>query len=625
MSAPKLSISVEPVESGKVVYLPLVAEASDKTAQIKIVLRLRITNNETKNVNVSGIQFSFPGSAAAPAAMQGIPLAMVEDGMTSASATIQPGKTATWSSGAVALDANTTISNAVYMNAPAPPKIAVNISCSGFSAPATVTFDLAAYTHPTADGGFLFIYSTGDLRDGEYVFTSAQHWANGGAWGTQIFAHDINVQAKDGGSWNRLLPGKKGDKNEDYRVWGKPVRAVADGVVADFFDGMENNTKLGAFPTPTPNPVDGNHFWIQHGDLFVRYAHLQKHSLPAELKKKGTSVKAGQMLGLAGNSGNASEPHTHIECEKGGIQDLLRPMPFRNAWAVDPNRISPPSPDGPWVRMNNSGVSKDEVAIWPESTWPTFRIPAAGISRDGDWANRYWISGDLASFEKTAQDLFDKQGKRLIYMATFKEHGQRLFAGISRAGDWANSFWISNDLANFEKTAQDLFDKQGRRLVHVSTWSDNGKRQWAGISRAGDWANSFWISNDLASFEKKAQDLFDKQGRRLIFVTSYVEGGHRRWLGISRSGDWANSFWVSADSQSFQKEAQDLFDKHGRRLIHVHTFMENGKRHWAGISRGGTWGNSFFIDSDLDTFNRQAQDLFDTKGRRLMAVEFLSE
>jgi hypothetical protein len=511
------------------------------------------------------------------------------------------------------------------MDGPAPPKISASVTCADFSAPATVTLDLAPYTHPTANGGFLFIYSAGDLRDGEYIFTSAQHWANGGASGTQIFAHDMTIKAKDGSDWNRLLPGKSGSKNEDYRVWGKPVRAVADGAVADFFDGMEANTVLGKFPQPTPNPVDGNHFWIQHGDLFVRYAHLQKNSLPAELKKKGAPVKAGQMLGLAGNTGNASEPHTHIECEKSGIQDLLRPMPFRDAWLVDPGRIHPPSPDGPWVSMNNSGVSKDEVAIWPESTWPTFRIPAAGISRDGDWANSYWISSDLASFETQAQQLFDKEGRRLIYMGSFLEHGHRRFAGISRAGDWASSFWVSSDLASFEKTAQDLFDKQGRRLVYMATWADGGKRQFAGISQSGDWANSFWISPDLATFEKAAQDLFDKQGRRLIFVTSYPEGNQRRWVGISRSGDWGNSFWVSSDSASFQKQAQTLFDKQGRRLIHLHTFIQNGQRHWAGIARDGNWGNSFFIDSDLDSFNRQAQDLFDTKGRRLMLAEFLTD
>ena len=399
MSAPKLSVSVEPIESGKAVYLPLAAEASDKQPQIKIVLRLRITNNEAQKVDVSGIQFSFPASSVAPVAMQGVPLVLIEDGMKKKpSATIHPGITATWSNGAVSLDENTQISNAVYLNAPAPPKVEVHISCSGFSAPATITLDLAPYNHPTTDGGFLFIYSASDLRDGELIFTSAQHWANGGASGTQIFAHDISIKAKDGGDWNRLLPGKSGDKNEHYRVWGKPVRAVADGLVADFFDGMESNTKLGEFPKPTPDPVDGNHFWIQHGDVFVRYAHLQKNSLPSALKKKGAPVKAGQMLGLAGNSGNASEPHTHIECEKGGIQNLLRPMPFRNAWVVDPSRVSPPSPNGPWVRMTNTGVCKDEVAIWPESTWPTFRIPAAGISRDGDWANHYFISPDLASF-----------------------------------------------------------------------------------------------------------------------------------------------------------------------------------------------------------------------------------
>lgn len=120
--------------------------------------------------------------------------------------------------------------------------------------------------------------------------------------------------------------------------------------------------------------------------------------------------------------------------------------------------------------------------------------------------------------------------------------------------------------------------------MHVTSWEDSGKRHWAGIARSGDWANSFWISPDLASFENAAQDLFDKHGRRLTFVTSYLEGSQRRWMGISQSGDGANSFWISPDLASFEKKAQDLFDKQGRRLIHVHTFVEGGQRRWAGIS-----------------------------------------
>jgi hypothetical protein len=53
--------------------------------------------------------------------------------------------------------------------------------------------------------------------------------------------------------------------------------------------------------------------------------------------------------------------------------------------------------------------------------------------------------------------------------------------------------------------------------------------------------------------------------------------------------------------------------------------VQNGQRHWTGISRGGDWGNSFFIQADLDSFNRQAQNLFDMQGRRLMVAEFLTD
>jgi hypothetical protein len=149
MSSPNLSISVEPVEAGKAVYLPLAPKASGQTPKIKIVIRLRITNNEAKNVSVSGIQLSFPGSTASAIHMQGVELVLIEDGMKTASATIQPGKTATWSNGVVALSSSNTISNAVYMNAPAPPKIELGVSCSGFGTPATVTMDLAPYSSDT--------------------------------------------------------------------------------------------------------------------------------------------------------------------------------------------------------------------------------------------------------------------------------------------------------------------------------------------------------------------------------------------------------------------------------------------------------------------------------------------
>jgi len=92
---------------------------------------------------------------------------------------------------------------------------------------------------------------------------------------------------------------------------------------------------------------------------------------------------------------------------------------------------------------------------------------------------------------------------------------------------------------------------------------------WIGIARGGDWANRWWISPDLGQFATKAQQLFDHEGKRLVHVTTYVEGNQRRWIGISRSGDWANRWYLRSDLDSFSLEAQRLFDHEHLRLVHV--------------------------------------------------------
>ncbi len=394
MTTPNLTIAVEPVESGKAVYLPLAAKAADQDPQVKIVLRLRITNNEANPVVVSGIKFSFPGSQVAPVDMQGVAFVLDPDGATTAAqamGTLQPGQTATWSNGLVDLDPDpdvkNIVSNVIYLQAPAPPQVTAGVSCNGFSSPASVTLDLAPYISPTPAGAFLFPFSATDLVKGEYAVTSAKHWANGGAAGTQIFAHDISIQAYDPqtNAWSQLKAGGSKMNNQDYRIWGKPVRAVADGVVEDWVDGMATNTITAdangnlQFPDPTPNPVTGNRFWIRHGDVLVEYAHLQKDTLPAALLVKGAPVLAGQLLGLAGNSGNSTNPHTHIQCQRNSLSGPLRGMPFRAGCVLDRERFDSPNPSGLWVPLKAEGIPQEGVAIWPGLCLPNRPFYEAAI------------------------------------------------------------------------------------------------------------------------------------------------------------------------------------------------------------------------------------------------------
>jgi hypothetical protein len=618
MSAPNLDIQVEPLESGKAHYLPLAATTAGGQTQVKIVLRLRLENKSGSAVKVNAIRFSFPGSSFAAVDMQGVNM----DG----SLDLDAGEAAFWSNGRVDLnpdpDVDNFVNNSVYLTGAAPAQVKIEVRCKNFSDPATLTLPLAAHQSPVPEGAYRFPFAAGDLRTDEYFSASAVHWANGGSGGTQIFAHDIGVAGWNGSGWSGVLPGTDGTKNEHYRIWGKPVRAVADGTVVTWDDGMDDNTVLGKFPVPTPSPVGGNNIVIQHGTEVVKYCHFQKGSMPAELKVKGAPVAEGQKLGLAGNTGNSTNPHTHVECERAS-DFALRPLPFRSAAVIDRAKLSPPGADGPWFRLHGHGISKDAVSIWPASTAPGFPVPTVGISMAGDWANSFFIRPDLASFSKTAQDLFDQQGRRLIRVTTFLENGARRWVGISRAGDWANQWWISPDLASFQKTAQDLFDHKGLRLIYVNSFVDGGKRSWIGIARGGDWESRLIIKNDLASFSQEAQSLFDDHGLRLIHVMTWLDGGTRKWFGISRSGNWANRWWISPDLGQFSTKAQQLFDHEGKRLVHVTTYREGNQRRWIGISRSGDWANRWYFRSDLDSFSLEAQRLFDHEHKRLVHVEML--
>jgi Peptidase family M23 len=626
MSAPKLNIKVEPMESGKAVYLLLAARTKTGKTGVKVVLRLKLENKENKTVKVKGIRFSFPGSAQPAMDMQGVNM----DG----SLDLDKGATATWSNGIVDLDPDpdkkNNVNNAIYLTGAAPSQVKIDVTCKDFSDPATVTLPLAAHQSPVPEEAYRFPYAAGELRTDEYYSTDAVHWANGGSGGTQIFAHDIGVVGWDSKAkkWSSLLPGGDKMKNEDYRIWNKPVRAVADGTVEKFDTGMKDNTikadkdgKL-QFPSPTPDPVGGNSFIIKHGTELVKYSHLQDGSMPAELLKKGVKVSEGQLLGRAGNTGNSTNPHTHIHCVRAS-DSALRPLPFRSAWVIDREKLAPPGADGPWFRLQGHGIPKDTVSIWPASTSPGFPVPTVGISMAGDWASSFYIRPDLDSFSKTAQELFDEKGRRLIRVTTFMENGVRRWVGISRAGDWANRWWISPDLNSFKKEAQDLFDEKGLRLIYVDSFVEGNKRKWIGIARGGDWASRLIIKDDLASFSKEAQDLFDDKGLRLIYVMTWAESGKRKWFGISRSGNWANTWWISPDLGHFSTKSQKLFDEDGKRLIHVTSYVEGNQRKWIGISRSGDWANRWYLRSDLDSFKLESQRLFDDEHLRLIHVDML--
>ncbi|MEU6221730.1 M23 family metallopeptidase [Streptomyces sp. NPDC047022] len=135
------------------------------------------------------------------------------------------------------------------------------------------------------------------------------------AFPEQRGALDI-LQVGPGGAWTRHRARNGSDglrgRNTSHLVYGQPVHAPCDGTVVSAADHMDDQ-KPG---TIRYQPPYGNHVWIETGAEIVKLAHLRPGSVTVV---KGDAVRAGQVLGEVGNSGNSTEPHLHIHAERDGL------------------------------------------------------------------------------------------------------------------------------------------------------------------------------------------------------------------------------------------------------------------------------------------------------------------
>ena len=368
MTAPNLTITVEPAEASASVYGALAAKTTNDPPNGQLSLILTITNNELSPVRLKQVTVSFVGPPS------------VASSLITADLTIASTKTERWIFAAT---------NNIILPVPAPGVIKLGLVCDTFSDPARLEMTLAPYTSPANAGGYSFPAKSDDLKQGEYwIGRSAAHEAAGG--GTQLFAYDLDVRAFDTSTkeWRTSSSGTSAAKNESYHIWGKPIYAMADGVVRQFNDGMVANTPPG-FPSATPNPVEGNHFYILHGDDQTLYAHLQAGTMNSALKSgpnsdaTGATVSKGQLLGLAGNSGRSSEPHLHVQVNRPTTPWPPRPLPFRDIFVLDLSvvpHIWPPENDAPWNAVSAQDLPNVTSAIWPGTLRPSKKIV-------GNWVN----------------------------------------------------------------------------------------------------------------------------------------------------------------------------------------------------------------------------------------------
>jgi murein DD-endopeptidase MepM/ murein hydrolase activator NlpD len=124
---------------------------------------------------------------------------------------------------------------------------------------------------------------------------------------------------------SRIYAGPR-EKLESYAIFGKPVIAVADAVVASITDGLPEQTP-GKYPTNISlDEADGNNVILDLGNgSYAMYAHMQPGSLRVH---KGDRVKTGQVIGLVGNTGNSLAPHLHFQVMSGPSSLASNGLPY---------------------------------------------------------------------------------------------------------------------------------------------------------------------------------------------------------------------------------------------------------------------------------------------------------
>ncbi|MCK7625426.1 M23 family metallopeptidase [Streptomyces sp. RS10V-4] len=129
-------------------------------------------------------------------------------------------------------------------------------------------------------------------------------------------------------------------RSEDFPAFGMPLTAVADATVVRADDRQRDHLSRTSWlalgylflaeglvrTLGGARRMIGNHVVLDlGGGTYALYAHVRRGSLAV---RPGDRVRAGQVLGACGNSGNSTEPHVHFQLMTTGDPNTADGLPF---------------------------------------------------------------------------------------------------------------------------------------------------------------------------------------------------------------------------------------------------------------------------------------------------------
>jgi hypothetical protein len=177
----------------------------------------------------------------------------------------------------------------------------------------------------------------------------------------QRFAYDFiridrrkGMNVHPGSAWRTTIIGAP---TRECYAWGQPVHMPFDGEVAVAHDGFPERGRvvpvrelaivlknaLTFDPKRGLQPVVGNFVVARSGDVFAAFAHLTTGSVSVV---PGQQVRAGDVIGRVGHTGNSTAPHLHFQLMDGPDPAIAKgaPCAFRE--------LEIEGPDG-WERVHD--------------------------------------------------------------------------------------------------------------------------------------------------------------------------------------------------------------------------------------------------------------------------------
>jgi hypothetical protein len=138
----------------------------------------------------------------------------------------------------------------------------------------------------------------------------------------------------------------------EFPGFGQPIHAPADGVVVKACGWQRDHWSRDSWPAiiflflegfarSLLSPVGGrfvlgNHVVLDLGDgVYAALVHLKRGSVRV---RRGQRVRAGELLGECGNSGNSSEPHLHFQLMDHPSAVIAAGLPFTFPYEIDGER-----------------------------------------------------------------------------------------------------------------------------------------------------------------------------------------------------------------------------------------------------------------------------------------------